>query len=94
MATFYHQIEIEFEEDCVYVDLTIDASYGNQGIGSYEYWGAPGNDVQMGWEIDDIMWNEKIYSDKMNHLISEWISEDKNISLIYDIIEKESKDNI
>lgn len=92
MATFYHQIEVDFEEDSVYVDLTIDASYGNNGIGSYEYWGIPGNDVQMGWEIDDILWNDKVYSERMNQIITEYVNKDSIVDEIYKKIEKVSKD--
>lgn len=92
MATFYHAIEVQFEEYCVYVDLVIEASYGDHGIGSYEYWGIPGRDVQMGWEIDDITWNDKIYSERMNQLITEYINKDSVVKHIYDIIEKVSKD--
>lgn len=36
--------EVEFGDD-------IDASYGDHGIGEYEYWGCRGFDRQMGWEI-------------------------------------------
>jgi hypothetical protein len=34
--------------------VLVDASVEDNGIGSYEFWGAKGNDVQMGWVIDKL----------------------------------------
>lgn len=34
--------------------VLVDAHVEDFGIGGYEFWGAKGNDVQMGWEIDKL----------------------------------------
>jgi len=74
MATATMTIEIDFSED-KYLDvkLTVNGSYGNHGIGSYEYWGFKGNDVQMGWEIDDWSWDESLYTAEENKFIAEYL---------------------
>lgn len=72
MATATMTIEIELSEDkYLDVSLTANLSYGNQGIGPYEYWGIRGNDVQMGWEMDDYSWDETLYTAEENRAIAE-----------------------
>lgn len=76
METRTIKLEIEIGEDkYLFVDVVINASYGNLGIGSYEYWGIRGNDVQMGWEIEDWSWNESLYTEKENKVIEKYMND-------------------
>lgn len=76
MTTRTITLEIEVSEDKhLNVELTINASYGNLGIGPYEYWGIPGNDVQMGWEIDEWFWDESLYTEEENKIIQKYIDD-------------------
>jgi hypothetical protein len=79
---FYIKREIEIpiinengEEDYDYinVEFTVDGSYGNLGIGGYEYWGMKGYDEQMGWEIDDITWDREKYAPHINLIIDRYV---------------------
>ena len=55
---FIKTIEIEYEVngefEYVTVDFRVEASYGDLGIGSYEYWGSREVDTRMGWEVEDL----------------------------------------
>ena len=86
MARFVIEQEIEIpfinekgEQDYDYINVkfTIYASYGNLGIGSYEFWGFKGNDVQMGWDIDEVTWDKALYSPEVNEIIDKYL-EDMN----------------
>jgi hypothetical protein len=46
-------IEIAGVED-VEVEADFDASYVDNGIGSYEFWGARGVHHDYGWEVDSV----------------------------------------
>lgn len=63
------------EEKQLNVGLDVYASYGNLGIGSYEYWGAPGNDVQMGWEIEGWEYDKMHYTKQQIELIDKYIDD-------------------
>lgn len=95
MGRYYLDIEVEIpftneegEEDYRYieVDIVIDAYYGNLGIGSYEFWGFKGNDVQMGWEIDDVQWDREKYAPHVNLVIDRYV--ENNIDSILDEMDK------
>lgn len=95
MALFVidQEIEIPFtndkgEQDYDYINVTftVYATYGNLGIGGYEYWGTKGYDIQMGWEIDEVKWNKDLYSPEVNEIIDNYL--DNNIDSILDKIEK------
>lgn len=94
MGRYYLDIEVEIpstneegEEDYRYieVEVVIDACYGNLGIGSYEFWGFKGNDVQMGWDIDEVDWDKKNYTPEENKLIDEYV--EKHMDDLLDKIE-------
>lgn len=53
------------------VDVDVIAVYGDHGIGSYEYAGIYGRDVQMGWEIEDWHWDKSLYTAEQNDIINE-----------------------
>lgn len=80
MATRTMTLEVELSED-KYLDvkLTVNGSYGNHGIGSYEYWGIPGNDVQMGWEIDDWEWDQSLYTAEENKAIQKYTEDNDDV---------------
>lgn len=95
MARFHIKKEIEIpiineqgEPDFDYIDVefTVDGSYGNLGIGSYEFWGFKGNDVQMGWEIDDVQWDREKYAPHVNLIIDRYV--EKNMDSILDEMDK------
>lgn len=66
------EIEIN-EEDILVVNFYLEGSYGNLGIGPYEYWGAKGNDVQMGWEIDEMSYDEAEYTPEQRFIINKYL---------------------
>lgn len=69
------EVEFLLEDDEYYykdVKFELEGSYGNLGIGSYEYWGMRGNDVQMGWELDDCSWDKSLYTEKENEIIEKY----------------------
>ena len=80
-------IPVEIGEDILMVEVTVDASYGNHGIGSYEYWGFKGSDVQMGWMIEDYTWDESKYTMEQNQAIHEACMREE--SNFYDAINEE-----
>ena len=46
------------------VEVDIDAHVEDFGIGPYEFWGAKGNDVQLGYELDNVnILSVKIYDE-------------------------------
>ena len=59
--------ELEFEGDH-FLEVTVDIDYSleNDGIGSYEFWGEKGNDIQMCYIADDF----KILDAKNNDITS------------------------
>jgi hypothetical protein len=71
--TVTEEFEIPFNDDYIYVDITIEASYGNLGIGSYEFWGIRGSDNRYGYEVDDISWDKTLFTEEQNDVIDEWI---------------------
>lgn len=86
MATATMTLEIEMSEDkYLNVELDVTASYGNLGIGPYEYWGIRGNDVQMGWEIDDWSWNRSLYTEEENKAIEKY-TEDNDDMIFNDFV--------
>lgn len=86
MATATITLEIELSEDkYLDVSLTVNGSYGNHGIGSYEYWGFKGNDVQMGWEIDDWEWDQSLYTAEENKAIQKY-TEDNDDRIYNDFV--------
>lgn len=88
-----NEIEVPFinergerQYDYIDVEFNVDASYGNLGIGSYEFWGFRGDDVQMGWDIDDVKWDKDKYSPHMNIIIDKYLEEHMD-----DILDKMDK---
>lgn len=68
-------IEVEMDGKMVEVDIAIEYSVHNNGIGSYEYWGQccydKGTDSVI---IEDWTWDTKKYSEEKNELIADAIS--------------------
>jgi len=84
------EIEINDEEVLV-VNFKIEGSYGNLGIGSYEYWGFRGNDVRMGWEIDEMSYDEAEYTPEQRLIINKYL--ENHIDSLEDEFIKRMKDD-
>lgn len=69
--TIAREIEIN-EDEVLRVYFLVSATYGNHGIGDYEYWGFRGRDVQIGWEVDDVSWDKSLFTDEQNALIEKF----------------------
>lgn len=92
-------VEADFSietESGVPVEFTIEgeAIYGNQGIGSYEFWGARGTDIQMGYEIDGYNLKEGSYDPQFEFEINKWIehNDDKIIERLGDAAEEQGEE--
>lgn len=88
-------VEVEFpldngEFDYKDVHFSIKASYGNHGIGSFEYWGSKERDDQWGWEIEDITWDKSLYNGRENKVIEEFV--DNSSDLFFDHFERRQHD--
>lgn len=77
-------VDVEFGEnfDVKEVELTGNITYGNMGIGCYEFWGQKCNDVQMGYEVDGVNWDYDLYTKEENDIIELYV--DKHQSKIED----------
>lgn len=76
----------EQDYDYVPVEFEIYGSYGNLGIGSYEFWGFRGYDEQMGWDIDEVKWDKTLYSPEVNAIIDRYL--EKHMDSILDEMDK------
>lgn len=73
------KLEIETaDDDMLIVDLEVSGTYGDLGIGSYEYWGFKGRDVRMGWEIEGWDYDESLYTKEQNKMIEEYIQKNED----------------
>ena len=67
-------ITIDFGQVCFDADLSIQVELENNGIGSYEYWGAPGFDAGSDYmAVEDITWDRTLYTDTENKLIELYV---------------------
>lgn len=69
--TFMIAVEMPGTEDCMEVHVEVHASYGDHGIGSYEYWGFRGRHTDIGWEIETWDWDKSLYTKEQNDAINE-----------------------
>lgn len=70
------------DEGDKFVDLNIEATYGNRGIGKYEYWGAVYTDDNWCWEIEYIDWDRSKYTDEENKIIEDFTIEEEQLILM------------
>lgn len=57
-----------------YDSIEFYAIYGNNGIGSYEFWGY--NDYDYGHDyVEEIHWDRESYSDHENELIEKYVED-------------------
>ena len=82
------EIPVEFTEDeYELVSVEVEASYGNHGIGTYDYGGYVQNDVQIGWLVEGFYWDETKYTKEQNEIIYEACLREE--SKFYDILNEE-----
>lgn len=92
--TITEEIEFEINNEIDYkdVELTGEVSYGNTGIGGYEYCGSKETDIRMAFEVDYIYWDISIYSQVENKIIDEHI--DKHTCRIEDKLIDQIRGNL
>lgn len=67
-------IEIDTKEDVIQVELTFETSKVNDSIGNYDYSGFQYYDYQEDRVVvDDFKWDESIYSEDQNKIISKYV---------------------
>lgn len=87
--TRHFEIAVELSEDeILFVPLIVEYTYGNHGIGKYEYWGHTEYDYNFGYAIDEILWEESKYSKEQNEAILEAVLREE--SNIYEAINEEN----
>lgn len=69
--TFMIAVEFPDSDDLTEVDVEVSASYGDNGIGPYEYWGFIGRHTDVGWEIEEWNWDKSKYTQEQNEAIHE-----------------------
>jgi hypothetical protein len=83
MYTETHAVEIELEDDILEVEFTGELSLENDGIGSYEYWGAKFYDAGTNYfQLQDLTWDTTQYTDEQNKAIQEYVDNSDNWSAI------------
>lgn len=71
-------IHIQFGVEDFIASLEVDVDLVNNGMGSYEYWGAPGYDAGEDYmEVQDITWDHDDHDDVQNHLIKLYVDINK-----------------
>jgi len=82
-----HKHEIELEDDSIIVDFVCEFHAENDGIGSYNYWGATyyddGDDYLV---LGHLKWDESKFSIEQNEAIKKYIDEDSNWLHIEEIV--------
>lgn len=75
------ELDVEYNEDVTgsgqKIPFTIHGIllWTDQGIGSYEFWGAKGTDIQMAWEVKDFNLKEGTYDKQYMTQINNWINQ-------------------
>lgn len=75
------ELKVPSNDGDLIVELDVFASYGNRGIGKYEYWGAVYNDDDWRWEIEDLDWDRTKYTPEQNELIEKATLEEEKYIL-------------
>lgn len=87
-----YEVEAKFQTDSG-VDFVLIGflNYEDQGIGSYDFWGSKGFDVDYVWVIEDYELKENSYDIEKKQEIIEWV--DKNIDSVEEkLAEKADKE--
>lgn len=74
----HFEVEQDFEietENGDIIEFTLEGTvtYGDFGIGSYEYWGSKETDTQMGFEVDGYDLKEGSYDPQFKGVIIKWV---------------------
>lgn len=88
--TFSVAVQFPNEEEDRLIDVDVYASYGDNGIGSYDYAGIRGYHQDWGWEIDEWSWDMSKYTKEENDAINEACHREHSEFL--DTFERESRD--
>lgn len=75
------ELKVASDDGDLIVELDVFASYGNRGIGKYEYWGAIFTDDDWCWEIEDVQWDRTKYTPEQNELIEKATLEEERYIL-------------
>lgn len=88
----YITVEVPMEDTTIEVELEVHATYGNRGIGSYEFWGMQGRDDKYDWELEYLGWDSKKYTAEQNKVIEDYTidNEDKILNQYIKIAEERS----
>ena len=69
------EFEIPFNEEFLYVDFEADPKMEDDGIGSYEFWGAKGHDSRpyLSCERHGIWWNRSLFDEEQNRVVGDYL---------------------
>jgi DNA mismatch repair ATPase MutS len=82
-ATETYTAEIELEDDILDVEFTGELTLENDGIGSYEYWGAKCYDEGTDYfELQSLEWDKTLYTEEQNQHIQSYIDAEENWRMI------------
>lgn len=73
--TEYVLIYVPHEDEELEVEFLVEGSYGNHGIGGYEWWGHYERDDDWRWEIDDITWRTEDFRPWENETIAKYVED-------------------
>lgn len=83
--------EIEHEDECLEVEFDCELHPENDGIGSYEFWGAKCYDGGIDYLVlDDMKWDKTQFNDEQNKVIEKYI--DDNWTTLEETITQEIYD--
>lgn len=64
-------VDLPGRDDLFNIIITVDFVREDVGIGSYEYAGIPGRDINWMWIIEDWRWDNSQFTEEENNLINE-----------------------
>jgi hypothetical protein len=68
--------EIEHGDECLEVEFDCELHPENDGIGSYEFWGAKCYDEGIDYLVlDDMKWDKTQFNDEQNKVIEKYIDD-------------------
>lgn len=77
--TYTAEIELPEREELLTVELTGELELENDGIGSYEYWGAQCYDEGTDYfSLNSLDWDAKEFTEEENKAIKEYIDDSDN----------------
>jgi len=87
--TYTTEIELWEESDILEVEFTGELTLENDGIGSYEYWGAKCYDAGTDYfELHSLDWDKTLYTEEQNQHIQSYIDDEENWRTINEEMDK------